>query len=344
MRVLIYKDLKEVNDNFEALRLRKSLKRSLEINNETYINHFLYKEYDLVQFTELDEVAFKAVKKEVNDNVKFIVGLLYGEYDYKSSVLEFKKEENGVLQPFINKNAFKLIEQFDYILAPTFNAKRFLINQGVSKPIFVHNPSININDFNLGYSKIRDICFRFLQLHDNEQIILTIINSSDIEAFKKLYVFADIFKNFKYVVISKTNKKKFPKEIKKMIKKGKSNVIIKDVLPQDVYYSLIFNCFAYINLSSEYPQFFQFMEIMAAKKEIFSLENKVYNDFLIDKQNGHVYNNLNGLIEDFKLFILGELEETKEKAYKFVKEHNLKKEGINLIKIYNSLIKESNIW
>jgi glycosyltransferase involved in cell wall biosynthesis len=76
---------------------------------------------------------------------------------------------------------------------------------------------------------------------------------------------------------------------------------------------------------------------MASETEIFALEASVYQDIVIDKGNGYVYNNFDSLKEGIKLFLSDELPTTYKKEKAIANENTLKNVGKKLIEIYKGI-------
>ena len=326
MKPLILSNEKNI---FEVLRLRKDLKGSLELNNFPYSVSVYDETYSVAHFVTVDD--FKKYKNETPKGTKFVLSLLYCEEDYDGKVLKLNHEKNNIISKF----DVDVINKADLVLTPTIKTKQQLILSGVTTPIEVLLPGINVSKYSIKNTYIRNIAYRYLKCSEEYSFVTTVLNYEDVEAFRRIQNIASKFPKIKFIAIA--DNRNMSREIKKIIKKIPSNLQFPSVLDEDVYISLIFNSKAYLFINSNPGNILQCFEAMASGTQILALNSGIYPDIVIDKENGYVYNNFDSLIDGFNKFINNELNPTIQKAKEFANVNALKNIGEKLIEIYRGL-------
>ena len=321
--------LSNEKNNFEVLRLRKDLKGSLELNNFPYSVSVYDETYSIAHFVTIDD--FKKYKNETPKGTKFVLSLLYCEEDSDGKVLKLNHEKNNIISKF----DVDAINKADFVLTPTIKTKQQLILSGVTTPIEVLLPGINVSKYSIKNTYIRNIAYRYLKCSEEYSFVTTVLNYEDVEAFRRIQNIASKFSKIKFIAIA--DNRNMSREIKKIIKKSPSNLQFPSVLDEDVYISLIFNSKAYLFINSNPGNILQCFEAMASGTQIIALNSGIYPDIVIDKENGYVYNNFDSLIDGFNKFINNELNPTIQKAKEFANVNALKNIGEKLIEIYRGL-------
>lgn len=321
--------LSNEKNNFEVSRLRKDLKGALELNDYPYSVNVYDESYTIAHFLSIDD--FKKIKSETPKGTKFVLSLIYCEEDYEGKILKLNHEKNYNISKF----DVETINKSDLILIPSIKIKQQLILSGVTKPIEVLPPGINVSKYSIKNTYIRNIAYRYLKCSEEYSFVTTILNYEDIEAFNRVIKIASKFPKIKFVALF--DKKYIGREIKKVIKKVPGNLEIAGVLDENIYLSLVFNSKAYLFINSNPGNVFQCYEAMASETQILALNSSVYPDIVIDKENGYVYNDFDSLMDGFSKLINGELTSTTSKGKEFANSNSLKEVGKKLIEIYEGL-------
>ena len=321
--------LSSEKNNFEVTRLRKDLKGSLELNNFPYSVSVYDETYSIAHFVTIDD--YKKYKNETPEGTKVVLSLLYCEEDYDGKILKLNHEKNYNISKF----DVDAINKVDLVLTPTLKTKQQLILSGVTVPIEILLPGINISKYSVKNTYTRNIAYRYLKCSEEYSFITTVLNYEDVEAFKRAQIIASKFPKIKFIAITDT--RNINREVKKIIKKSPSNLHFPGVLDEDVYISLLFNSKVYLFINSNPGNIFQSLEAMASGTQILALNSGIYPDIVIDNENGYVYNNFDSLIDGFGKFINNELSPTIQKAKEFANANALKNIGEKLIQIYRGL-------
>ncbi len=321
--------LSSEKNNFEVLRLRKDLKGALELHNFPYSVSVYDESYSIAHFLTIDD--FKKYKSETPKETKYVLSLLYCEDDYDGKILKLNHDKNYNISRF----DVDVINKVDQVLTPSIKTKQQLILSGVTVPIEVLSPGINVTKYSVKNTYTRNIAYRYLKCSEEYSFVTTVLNYEDTEAFYRLQNLASKFPKIKFVGLF--DSRGVGREIKKIIKKSPVNLQFPGVLDEDVYLSLIFNSKAFLFINSNPGNVFQSLEAMASETQILALNSAIYPDIIIDKENGYVYNDFDSFTEGFAKLINNELDLTIQKAKEFANANSLKNIGEKLIEIYRGL-------
>ncbi len=321
--------LSHEKNNFEVLRLRKDIKGSLELNNFPYSVSVYDESYSIAHFLTIDD--FKKYKNETPKGTKFVLSLLYCEEDYDGKILKLNHDNKSN----ISKSEVEAINKVNQVLTPSIKAKQQLILSGVTVPIEVLSPGVNVSKYSVKNTYTRNIAYRYLKCSEEYSFVTAVLNYEDVESFYRIQKIASKFPKIKFVVLF--DNRDMSREIKKVIKKSPANLEFPGVLDEDVYISLIFNSKAFLFINSNPGNVFQCFEAMASGIQILALSSSIYPDIVIDKENGYVYNDFDSLIDGFTKLINDELDLTIQKAKEFANANSLKNIGEKLIEIYRGL-------
>ncbi len=329
MKPLIVSQTNKKYDNFEKTRLRKNLKGSLELNGSPYCVSFYDESYSLIHFTDIED--YKKLRSEIKKGSKTVISLFYSEEDHDGRILE--KHLDGTYT--IEKSEIPLYNELNLILVPSEEAKRILILNGITTRIEVLEHGVNVTKFMISNTYVRSIAYRYLKCPEERGFIVTVIDYRDEEAFKRVFDLASSFPKIKWIAIYQNDFLSF--KIKKLIKKAPGNLIYALPLDEDVYNSLAYNAKLYLFLNTHKGNVLQNYEAMACDTQIMALKESVFDDIIIDKENGYVYNDFASLKEGISLFIDGKLASTTAKGKEIAVENSLLNSGKKLITMYNNI-------
>lgn len=336
MRVLIYSDYSEVDNDFEIARLRKNFKGALEMLNETYQTNENIKTYSVIQYFSIKDVTKLELNKEKN---KSIIALLYQESDINGMIIK-EIIVDGVTSYRIPRNIVEKINKFDACIVPCKEARSFLVDQGIFIRIYIYNPGIKLTRFDLENRITKDICYRSLGINMEYPLMFSIIREEDTAAIEKIIQLANYFKQYKIIVVAQKVNESMNKRLAKLFRKKADNVKFMNLLEKDIYASLMYKAKIFLSVNSSYSNVIEVNEAMACGTNIFALSSSVFKDIVIDKETGYVYNDLGSLIEGINKFSKGELPSLKAKQIKFVKNYSISECGKELIQIYKEMEKE----
>jgi len=336
MKVLVSFTPSAVNNHFEGARLRKTIKGSLEMANVEYTTNVLdmYDVIHLMSPEDEDKIRY------ANDlRIPVIISALYCEDDPVASYIEYKSIDGKRITSLSNK-ALRFLNKGDLVLVPSVECKDFLIKQGVNTRIEISVPGINLARFNFSRDDEKEIFYRYFRQDKSKRIVLAI---GDYESMDGLNAFINAAKkcpetSFYYIgrnngIIKPTHK------IKHLIKKCPENVRFDDVLPNDVYRSLLLNADIVFFPGYKPAGVITVLEAMASKCQIIARKQTIFSDIIKDGENAHIAEfseTLSSLVRDY---LENKIKPTIEEAYNYVSTYSLTEYGKQLESIYIKEIK-----
>ena len=118
-------------------------------------------------------------------------------------------------------------------------------------------------------------------------LILYTISENVVKKTARVVEFARIFSNLKIIVVIPGLKTKEARAVNKYFRKTAQNVYTCPVLSEDIYASLVYNAFAYINVNTLYTGAFALFEAFNCGVNCFTLKE---NSFKSLQRNTNLYN------------------------------------------------------
>ena len=336
MKVLVYFQPNRKYDNYEGARMRKTIKGALEVVGATHTSN-IYDDYDIAHFMSPEDESKLNIALE--RDVPVIVSALYGEDDPSARFLSHKSKD-GKRTTTLRNRALKMLNKATLVLVPTESAKEFLIASGVDRPIEVCIPGINLARFNFSRDDEKELFYRYFREDKNKKIVLAVgeydNNLEGIHAFINAAAKRDdtVF----YYVGSETTNLNVGRA-KTIIKNAPKNVHFKNILPDDIYRSLLLNADAFMLPGYNLAGIISVEEAMAAKCQLIVRKSSIFPELLKNEKTAYIAQFSETLTSLCLDYLNGEIQPTTQEAYKQVSEHSLQKFGDQLVNIYNSLIK-----
>lgn len=341
--VFLYSSKPQAFSRNDDAKLRRFYKNALELNNIKYIQNPIDDNIKIVHFVKLEDYRkFNSFK-----NKKFIkiVNVFISDKDNgKGIVSKVKNKETKLIENHILKKEVDLLNEFDAIITPTELTKKFLLDEGVKTDIEVLNPPVKLTKVDLELSEIANIAYIYFHLEENAKFFLVLLDHKDKEAAEKVQILASIYKDYHFLVCTGDLNSKNGKEVRKVFKRHPSNIVIATNVAEDVYYSALYRSEGVILLNSAPYYSLEIMEILASKKHLLTLETSVIQDMIIDKINGHVYNDFASLIKGIDDLSKGKLPDLRQNGYEFAIKNRIQAIGEKLVAIYRKILKETNQW
>lgn len=335
MKVLVsFQPSKEMN-LFEGVGLRKTIKGSLEMNNIAYTTNAL-DVYDVAHFVSPDEEDTVRYAKELN--VPIIISALYCEDDPDASYLSYKNKDGEKIISLTPK-ALKFLNKGDLILVPSEMCRSFLMKEGVSTPIKISIPGVNLARFDFSRDDEKDIFYRYFREDRTKKIVLAI---GDYENMDGLNAFINAAKKcpnaiFYYMGFS-GSPNKVNRKVKRILKKGSKNIRFTSILPNDVYRSLLLNASILLIPGYKPVGVGTVLEAMAAKCQIIARRPTIFPEIISDGETAHIAEFSETLVALVRDFLENKIKPTTHEAYNFVSRYDLTTYGKELENIYQENI------
>ena len=335
MKVLVYFQPNNRHDNFEGARMRKTIKGALELANEKYTSN-LYDEYDVAHFISPDDENRLNIALELK--VPVVMSALFGEDDPRTRFLVYKNK-NGKRTVSIKAKALRMMNKSNIVLVPSESAKQFLIDNGVTSEIEIIAPGVNLARFNFFREDEKELFYRYFREDKSKKIVLAMgeytNNMNGIHSLINVAKKRDdtVF----YYIGCETFAANYGK-CRKIIKTAPKNVHFKNILPDDIYRSLLLNADVFMLPGYNLAGVISLNEAMAAKCQLIVRESAIFPEYLKNEKTAYVAEYSETLTSLCIDYLDGKLKPTIDEAYEQVSDQTLQDFGRQLLRIYNSLI------
>jgi 1,2-diacylglycerol-3-alpha-glucose alpha-1,2-glucosyltransferase len=333
MKVLVWFQTHD-EDNFEGARLRKSIKGALELNDINYtVNPIDY--YNVGHFISVRDEG--KINECVENGIPVIISCLNCEDDSRADFLEYKVDKKGNRSINLSNKALRVLNKASIITVPSENAKKFLIDSGVTRRIEILSPGVNMSRFDFSRLDEKDLFYRYYGEDRNKKLVVAVGSYSKLSNITTFIKAAKKSPNAIFYYIGPT-KKKIPLLMRKDIKFAPKNTRFISMPTDDIYRSILINADIYFYSGYGMIGVNALLEAMAAKCQLIIREQPLLGELLKDGDNGYICSYSETLISVTKDFLEGKLTSTVEKSYKDVAQYNLKSIGEKLAWIYQQAI------
>ena len=339
MKTLVYFQPSLKNDNFEGARMRKTIKGALEVVDSKYTSN-LYDDYDVAHFMSPDDENKLNIALE--RGVPVVVSALFGEDDPTTKFL-IHKSKDGKRTNTLKPKALRVLNKANLVLVPTESAKEFLIENGVSKPIEVCLPGINLLRFNFSREDEKELFYRYFREDKNKKIVLAMGEYSfNMEGIHSLINVAIKRPDVGFYYIGCEALSSSVGKAKKIIKNSPKNMHFINILPDDIYRSLLLNADVFMLPGYSVAGIISVEEAMVAKCQLIVRKSAMFPDFLKNEKTAYVAEFSETLTSLCLDYLDERIKPTTEEAYRKISLYNLENFGKQLLSLYESVIASNN--
>ena len=335
MKTLVYFRPSLKNDNFEGARMRKTIKGALEIVDSKYTSN-LYDDYDVAHFVSPDDESKMNIVLE--RNVPVVVSALFGEDDPTTRFLNYKSKD-GKRTNTLKVKALRMLNKANLVLVPTESAKEFLIENGVTSEIGVCIPGINLSRFNFSRDDEKELFYRYFREDKNKKIVMAMGEySHNLEGIHALINAALKRPDVGFYYIGCETLGSNLGKAKMIIRNSPKNMHFVNILPDDIYRSLLLNADAFMLPGYNIAGLVSIEEAMAAKCQLIVRKSAVFPEFLKNEKTAYIAEFSETLTSLCLDYLDEKIKPTTEEAYRKISQYNLEKFGRQLLHLYQSVI------
>ena len=339
MKTLVYFQPSSKNDNFEGARMRKTIKGALELVNSSYTSN-LYDDYDVAHFMSPDDE--NKLNIAIERNVPVIVSALFGEDDPSTRFLSHKSKD-GKRTNTLKLKALRVLNKANLVLVPTQSAKQFLIENGVTTPIETCVPGINLSRFNFSREDEKELFYRYFREDKNKKIVMAMGEYSfNMEGISSLVNAAIKRPDVGFYYIGSEAMSSNVGKAKKIIKNSPKNMHFINILPDDIYRSMLLNADVFMLPGYNLAGIISVAEAMAAKCQLIVRKSAMFPEFLKNEKTAYVAEFSETLTSLCLDYLDEKIKPTTDEAYRKISQYNLESFGKQLLNIYTKLIVYSN--
>ena len=335
MKVLVYFQPSPKHDNFEGARMRKTIKGALEVINQKYTSN-LYDEYDVAHFMSPEDESKLVVPLE--RKVPIIVSALFGEDDPATRFLVHKIKGGKVITS-LKPKALKFLNKASLVLVPCESAKKFLIDSGVTSPIDIVVPGVNLARFNFSREDEKELFYRYFREDKNKKLVLAMGEyTNNMDGISSLINAAKKRTDVEFYYIGCETFAANYGNCKRIIKNAPKNVHFKTILPDDIYRSMLLNADVFMLPGYNLSGIISLQEAMAANCQLVVRQSAFYPEQLINERTAYIADNSETLTSLCLDYLDSKIKPTTEEAYNKISLYNLENFGQKLCEFYNSLV------
>lgn len=334
MKVLVYFQPNAKRDVFEGARMRKTIKGALEVADIQYTSN-LYDYYDIAHFMSPDDEG--KINIALEKGVPVVVSALFGENDPSSRFIIYRRSKDGKKVPQLKQKALRMMNKASMVLVPSNAAKKFLVENGVIRPVEVVVPGVNLARFSFSRSDEKELFYRYFREDKNKKLILALGEySSKMEGIGALL---DVAKSRDDVIVYFVGPETSPKLINRISKKVPKNVHFISITHDDIYRSMLLNAAIFMYPGYRLAGLLSLEEAMAANCQLIVRKSAIFPDFIKNEKTGYIAEYSETLTALVGEYLDGKLTPTTAQAYEKVSTYNLQQYGTKLLTIYSALIK-----
>ena len=335
MKVLVYFQPSPKHDNFEGARMRKTIKGALEVIGQKYTSN-LYDEYDVAHFMSPEDESKLVVPLE--RKVPIIVSALFGEDDPATRFLNHKNK-GGKLIVALKPKALRLLNKASLVLVPSESAKELLIENGVTSPIDIIVPGVNLARFNFSREDEKELFYRYFREDKNKKIVLAMGEyTNNMDGISSLINAAKKREDVEFYYIGYETFAANYGNCKRVIRSAPKNVHFKTILPDDIYRSMLLNADVFMLPGYSLSGIISVQEAMAANCQLIVRDSAVYSELLVNEKTAYIADNSETLTSLCLDYLDSKIKPTTEEAYNKISSYNLENFGHKLCELYNSLV------
>ena len=335
MKVLVHFQPSPKFDNFEGARMRKTIKGALEMVETKYTSNLL-DDYDVAHFISPEDEG--RMNLALERGIPVVVSALFGEDDPTTRFLNYKSKD-GNRSTSLKPKALKMMNKANMVLVPTESAKEFLINNGVTKPIEVCVPGINLSRFNFSREDEKELFYRYFREDKNKKLVVALGEYAyNLEGIHSIINAAIKKPDAIFYYIGCESFALNSSRSKKIIKSAPRNMHFISIPTDDIYRSMLLDADVFMLPGYNISGIVSVEEAMAANCQLIVRQSAVYPEFLKNEKTAYIAEFSETLTSLCLDYLEGKIKPTTEEAYKKISEHNLENFGKQLLKIYQTVI------
>lgn len=330
MKVCLYFESQKMLKQSGIGRAQLHQKKALELSGVEYTTS-LKDDYDVLHINTLFFKSYKVLKKHIKQGKKVV---LHGHSTKEDFMYSFRHWK--LIHPFYNRMILKCYKKANVIVTPTPYSKHLIENyKGVSAKVYDVSNGIDLEE----YSYKEENVDKFKK-HFNITNQKVVIGVGLLFERKGLLDFIEVARQMPdktFIWFGHLNKSMCERKILKAIKNKPTNMIMPGYISGDIIKGAFSSADALLFATLEETEGIVVLEALASRLPVIVRDIKVFDPWLIDKENCFKGKN----VEEFKNIINNIIENKPvdiiENGYKIVEERSIDKIGQQLTKIYKEI-------
>ena len=319
--------------------MRKIIKGALEMVETKHTSNIL-DDYDVAHFmSPEDENKMNIVLER---KIPVVISALFGEDDPTTRFLNYKSKD-GNRTTTLKARVLKMMNKANLVLVPTESAKEFLVTNGVTTTIEVCIPGVNLSRFDFSREDEKELFYRYFREEKSKKLVLALGEySNNMEGVHAFINAAEKKPDVNFYYIGCETFAANYGRAKKIIKNSPKNVHFVNIVPDDIYRSMLLNADVFMLPGYHLSGIVSIEEAMAAKCQLIVRQPAVLSEFLKNEKTAYVAEYSETLTSLCVDYLDGTIKPTTEEAYRLISAHNLQNFGHRLLDIYNKQIQANS--
>lgn len=332
MKVLLYTEFEKQIGKSGLGKAIKHQMRALEENNVSYT---LDKndDYDIVHINFYGPKSYMMAKRARKNGKKVVYHAHSTEEDFRNS---FKFSNR--IAPLFKKWICKCYRLGDCIITPTVYSKKLLEAYGLSN-IYAISNGIDVDFFQKDCKLGEEFRKKYGYTKD-DKVIMAIGLYLERKGILDFVELAKMMPEYKFIWFGYTDLKLVPKKIKKAVMTKLPNLCFAGYVEPSMIKAALSGADLYLFPTLEETEGIPIMEACSCKQRAIIRDISVFDGWLEDGVNVYKAHDLKDFYNKIKGVLEGDLPDLTEEAYKVALSRDVHKVGLELIDVYNSVMKE----
>ena len=224
------------------------------------------------------------------------------------------------------------------VLVPTIEAKKFLIDSGITTQIEVVPTGVNISRFNYLRDDEKEAFYRYYREDKDKKLIISIGSFDNVDGVSAFIKTAKLNPNCAFYYFAQHNSK-LNFKLRLIIRSAPKNCRFVDIPEDDIYRSALVNSTLFMYNGYDTAGIVSILEAMAAKTEIIIRNQPLFSDLLVNEETCHIGQYSETLTAIACDYLQDKIYPTKEKAFEYATTQGLDAVGECLKDIYKRLLR-----
>lgn len=330
MKILLYTGLLKLVEKSGIGRAIHHQQKALEDNNISYTTD-IKDSYDIIQLnTIFPDSVFCAILSKIKR--KKII------YYAHSTMEDFKNSFKGsnLIAPIFKRWIKFCYSLGDVIITPSEYSKNLLLSYDIKKPIYALSNGIDLSYF----SKDTEGAKRFREkygLSDNEKVVVSVGHYMERKGIRDFIKLAKTMPEITFFWFGYTNPGLVPHNIQNDITTAPINVKFPGYVCRDELRDAYSGSDLFLFLTYEETEGIVLLEALAMKIPILIRDIPIYKEMFFDGKEVYKGSSVGEFQDKIRKILIGKLPSLQDSGYKLVKEKDIRKIGMQLKIIYESM-------
>ncbi|OOP74324.1 glycosyltransferase family 4 protein [Clostridium beijerinckii] len=330
MKILLYTGLLKFVEKSGIGRAIHHQQNALEENNILYTTD-IKESYDIIQLnTIFPDSVFLAILAKLRGR-KVV-------YYAHSTMEDFKNSFKGsnFIAPIFKRWIKFCYSLGDVIITPTDYSKKILIGYGLKNPVFALSNGIDLSYFHSNREGIKRFREKY-GLSDNEKVVVSVGHYMERKGIKDFIKLAKNMPDITFIWFGYTNPSIVPHAILEDMRKAPSNTKFPGYVCRDELRDAYGGSNLFLFLTHEETEGIVLLEALAMRIPILIRDIPIYREMFTDGQEVYKGKTLEEFQDKIRKILDGKLPSLQDLGYNLVKEKDIRKIGMQLKAIYESM-------